>query len=71
MQARIEIARVLARHGSTDEVPLPDVSTKEKAQKYIGLDMDELHKNKEKFLETVVPKWVKKAKEKGLLIAAK
>jgi len=71
MQARIEIARVLARHGYTDEVPLPDVSTKEKAQKYIGLDMDGLHKNKEKFLETVVPKWVKKAKGKGLLIAAK
>ena len=37
LQARLAIAKVLAKHGFTDNVPMPDISTKEKAQKYIGL----------------------------------
>ncbi len=69
MQARLELARVLAKHGYTDAVPMPDVSTKEKAQRYIGLDPDALEHNKAKFMQTIVPKWVEEAKSKGRLVA--
>ena len=40
MQARLAVSRVLAKHGFTDDVPMPDISTKEKAQQYIGLDIE-------------------------------
>ena len=66
--ARIEIARVLAKHGFTGQVPLPDISTKEKAQAYIGLDMKSLNQKKTKFLNTIVPKWIERAKQKKRLI---
>lgn len=56
-QARMLIVRVLARLGYTDEIPLPDISTKAKAQAYIGLDMEKLEEQKQQFLETEVPKW--------------
>ena len=39
MQARLATAKVLAKLGYTDDVPMPDFSTKEKAQQYIGLDI--------------------------------
>ena len=61
--AQVEITRVVAKHGFTGQIPIPDVSTKEKAQRYIGLDPKALHDKKERFLDTVVPQWVKKAKE--------
>jgi nitrite reductase (cytochrome c-552) len=41
----------------------PDVSTKEKAQKYIGLDMQKLFKEKEEFLKTIVAEWDKKGQK--------
>jgi len=34
------------------------------AQKYIGLDVAKMNKNKQKFLKTVVPKWLEAAKER-------
>jgi len=56
MQARLAVSRVLAKHGFTDDVPMPDISTKEKAQQYIGLDMDAERAAKEKFLShTEIP----------------
>ena len=61
--ARTEIARVVAKHGFTGRIPLPDISTKEKAQRYIGLDMPVLNNKKERFLNTIVPKWIQKAKQ--------
>jgi nitrite reductase (cytochrome c-552) len=69
-QARTDIARVLARHGYTAEVPMPDISTKEKAQKYIGLDMTKLRKQKQDFLDTVVPRWIATAKKNKRFIAS-
>ena len=69
LQARLEIARVLAKHGHTAEVPLPDVSTKEKAQRYIGLDPAKLEQKKSEFMKTVAPKWLEEAKAKGKLMA--
>jgi len=56
-QARMEIVRILATHGITTSVPLPDISSKEKAQQYIGLPMENLRKEKQDFLKNVVPLW--------------
>jgi len=60
-EARGEIIRVLAKHGITSRVTLPDYSTKEKAQAVIGLNMKELVAKKEVFKNTVLPEWDKKA----------
>ena len=68
LQARLAIAKVLAKHGYTDNVPMPDITTKEKAQKYIGLDIPAERAAKEKFLNKKAPEWLKKAKENGRLI---
>jgi len=65
MQARLAIAKVLAKNGFTDEVPMPDISTKEKAQAYIGLDMDKERAAKAVFMEEVAPKWLQDAKAAG------
>lgn len=68
MQAQMELQKVLFAHG-VSETPMPDISTKEKAQAYIGLDMKTLEANKNKWKETVPPKWIKEAKEKKRLIS--
>jgi nitrite reductase (cytochrome c-552) len=68
MEARLEIARVLAQSGYSEPVPMPDISTKEKAQKYIGLDMEQLRKDKERFMKEVAVKWVEDAKASQRLL---
>jgi len=40
----------------------------DKAWAYIGVDGKKLQADKAKFLNTVVPKWVQSAKQKGKLI---
>lgn len=62
--ARVKLARVLASLGFNEELPYPDIDTKAKAQKLIGLDMDKLNVDKKKFLEEVIPVWDSKAKER-------
>lgn len=71
-ETRIKLARLLADLGFNEEVPYPDISTKAKAQKFIGLDMDKLNSEKQEFLKTVVPEWEKQAeeREKGYDIVA-
>lgn len=71
LQARLANTKVLANLGFTGDVPMPDISTKAKAQRYIGLDMDAEHKAKDKFMKEIVPQWLQKAKESGKIIAAK
>jgi nitrite reductase (cytochrome c-552) len=68
MQARLATSKLLANLGYMADVPMPDVSTKEKAQKYIGLDIPAESAAKEKFLQTVVPEWLKKAKDNQRLV---
>ena len=68
MQARLATAKVLAKLGYTDDVPMPDFSTKEKAQQYIGLDMAAEKVGKDKFLEEIVPEWLQKAKANGRIV---
>lgn len=67
-QARMAINKVLVSHRYTDDVPLPDISTKEKAQQYIGLDMPAEKAAKDKFLKEVVPGWLQKAKANGRIL---
>ncbi|CAM2992458.1 ammonia-forming nitrite reductase cytochrome c552 subunit [Vibrio rarus] len=55
--ARTKTIRLLAKKGVTDPVQIPDISTKEKAQAALGMDMDAMNAEKEHFLKTVVPKW--------------
>jgi len=62
-QAQLRVNKVLAQLGVKEEVPVPDISTKAKAQEYIGLDMPKLRAEKEKFITTIVPEWLTKAKE--------
>lgn len=62
--ARILLARLLSKPGKTGEIPYPDITTKAKAQEYIGLQMDQLIKEKETFLNTIIPEWDRKAKER-------
>ena len=66
--ARLEISHVVAKHGFVGTIPIPDVSTKAKAQAYIGLDMKALNQKKQQFLDTIVPEWVKVAKQKRRFI---
>lgn len=61
-QARVILARVLASHGRSEEIPYPDITTKEKAQQFIGLDMEKMRREKQEFLNTVVPAWDKRSK---------
>jgi len=66
LQAQLELQKVLFANGVSD-VNLPDISTKAKAQEYIGLDMKKLRDNKDNWKKTVVPKWLEKAKSNGRL----
>lgn len=61
--AQVECVRVAAMHGWAKPIPLPDISTKEKAQRYIGLDPVAMRAKKQKFVDTVVPKWIETARQ--------
>ena len=63
-EARVMLVRILASHGVNKPIDMPDISTKAKAQKYIGLDMEKLYKEKQEFLEKVVPEWIRIANER-------
>ncbi|MFZ5941114.1 MAG: ammonia-forming cytochrome c nitrite reductase [Bacteroidota bacterium] len=63
-EARRLLTRLLASQGMTDEVKIPDISTKEKAQKAIGLDLDKLQAEKSLFLKRTVPEWDREAQER-------
>ena len=67
-EARILIARTAAKYGHTGEIPVPDYSTKAKAQQAIGLDMQKLNEKKQKFLDQIVPKWIDEAKKNGKVV---
>jgi len=68
LQARLGISKVLVKLGYTADVPMPDISTKEKAQNYIGLDIPAEKAAKEKFMDNIVPEWLKIAKENKKLV---
>lgn len=58
-QARIKLAIVLMNLNVPYPIEMPDLSTKDKAQAYLGLNMDELRSKKQEFMNTVVTEWEK------------
>jgi len=63
-EARGRLAAILTKHGVNLPVQIPDLSTKEKAQAFLGFDMVEYSKQKAKFKEEDVPKWDREAVER-------
>ncbi|EGE3555678.1 hypothetical protein DLW27_10420 [Escherichia coli] len=62
-----DVARLLATKGITHEIQIPDISTKEKAQQAIGLNMEQIKAEKQDFIKTVIPQWEEQARKNGLL----
>ena len=63
-KARVLLSEILTKQNVKLPVQYPDLSTKEKAQEYIGLDIKKMAEDKKVFLETVVPLWDKQAEER-------
>ncbi len=63
-EARLLLSQVLTRRGVKWPVAMPDLSTREKAQAFIGLDMNKAREEKRKFIDTVIPEWDRAAKER-------
>ncbi len=63
-EARRHLAVLLGKLGVNYPVKLPDISTKQKAQEFIGLDMEFLNKDKRNFLQTTAVKWDEEAKNR-------
>ncbi|WP_114779222.1 ammonia-forming cytochrome c nitrite reductase [Botryobacter ruber] len=61
-EARVELARVLASLGHNKPVQMPDLDSKSALQAYIGVDLEQEKREKAKFLEQVVPQWLKEGK---------
>ncbi|WP_303317921.1 ammonia-forming cytochrome c nitrite reductase [Flavivirga abyssicola] len=61
-EGRLKLARLLSELGHNEPVEMPDISTKEKAQEYIGLDVEKMKQDKEAFKQNLVPKWLEEAK---------
>ena len=55
--ARVMLTRILAQHGVTTAVAIPDISTKAAAQAAVGLDAAQMEADKKRFLETLAPQW--------------
>lgn len=63
-QARRELAYLFVKQGWKYPVELPDISTKEKAQRFIGLNPEKMKADKEEFLKTTTVKWDEEAKQR-------
>lgn len=61
-ETRLKLARLLAGKGFNQDVPYPELSTKAKAQEFIGLDMKILRNEKEEFRKNMLPQWIETAK---------
>lgn len=57
-EARLLLSQIYARHDKPFPPALPDVSTKEKAQAFIGLNMEQLNREKDEWKQTVLPTWL-------------
>ncbi len=63
-EARRFITQILMKHGVRKPIPFPDLSTKAKAQAFIGLDMKKLEAEKSEWKKKILPVWDAKAKER-------
>jgi nitrite reductase (cytochrome c-552) len=71
LQAQLEIQKVLFALNVNPDIKMPDISTKAKAQEYIGLDMKKLKEKKENFKNQVIPEWLKQAQANDRLSSQK
>jgi nitrite reductase (cytochrome c-552) len=63
-KARARLMVVHTKLGLDVPVEIPDIWTKEKAQEYVGLDMEYLREDKAKFINTIVEEWDEAAKKR-------
>lgn len=63
-ETRISLTRILAALGHPDPVEMPNFTDKAALQAYIGLDMESEIAAKDRFLEEVVPEWLKEGKDR-------
>jgi nitrite reductase (cytochrome c-552) len=63
-EARNLLAAILTQLNVKLPVQMPDLSTKQKAQQYLGIDIVQFSKDKDKFKKDVVPLWDKQAEER-------
>jgi nitrite reductase (cytochrome c-552) len=63
-EARILLTEILVKKGVEVPVKLPDISTKDKAQQFVGLPMDDIRNQKNNFLQNTLPEWLKIAAER-------
>lgn len=63
-EARVLLAEILTRYNVPIPVEMPDITTKDNAQRYINLPMDDLRAKKQQFLKEVLPQWIKEGKER-------
>jgi nitrite reductase (cytochrome c-552) len=57
-EASLLLSTLLHRYGVGYPIQMPDISTREKAMLYIGLDMLDMEETKEKFRQQILPKWL-------------
>jgi nitrite reductase (cytochrome c-552) len=67
-QAHVLLTNLLNKLGLSVPVEMPDISTKEKAQAYIGLNMKSIHEDKAKFKNTVIQNWIQKADKQKAVV---
>ena len=53
-EGRIKLSRLLFQLGVTEEIPYPDISTKAKAQAFIGMDVATMKAEKAEFMRILV-----------------
>ena len=62
LSAQLALQQILFNHNITD-FTMPDISSKTKAQAFIGLKMEQLTADKAEFLKTVAPRWLAEAQK--------
>ncbi len=63
-EGRLKLARLFAGLGFNEELPYPDISTKAKAQAFIGMDVEKLKSEKEEFKNNMLKDWMTAAEER-------
>ncbi|GGD34545.1 ammonia-forming cytochrome c nitrite reductase [Flavobacterium orientale] len=61
-EARLKLARLLASKNFNQPVPMPDFTSKDALQKYIGLDIPKEKAEKQVYLSQIVPQWIRDGK---------
>ncbi len=57
-EASLELTSIFRKYGIDYPIEMPDISTKEKAQEFIGLDMDKIRREKEEWKDQTLPQWL-------------